>query len=635
MGDSPRATITAATMTVNIVSGTSTANNAKAFQVTGGEWTSSTLQWSNKPVANISLEENISHNNKTKYQFSCLAAVQHWYDGDTTGQNENYGIMLCYQDPEIADYNSFYSADCTDANSRPALTISYNPPNSTLDVDEGKTLTLSVSGALGAVTWTSSDTSIATVNSDGVVSGIRAGKAIITAYAGGAAYETFTVYVTVADGVYYVKYAGLCLGITGRVFENATVSMYEKATSGGARLRQLWKIAYLGDGFYTIRPMYRLSMGLHTSSSIVDIARISENNSLEEVQHINRWMITYNENGYMFLQAGISSRTMKAERPYPGTMVSIDEPEPNSYDFNWELEETTYVEEQLILIDLRSGTISDTIEVEAYYGARMSLADLNVAVSFVSEYTNLQQIEYSTLNPANIQYDQTKEKVIGVEKSSEGILVASRSFIGNSYLYNKQITIKVSEAPNSPPLKPQEKSNWCWVASAQMLALNYEPSISKTQSDAVNSIFGSTLDKKGTAEQTAETTEYFLESVGNNTSIGYTELGTIITKESLIRFIDAGHSIIIRRGLYYENDTSGKRAQGHASLICSYANIDGDLKFMILDPWPVNEGEIVWLTYKKICCNVEEGLYTWFWDGIVAAYIGSYGTLTPMENEIN
>ena len=88
------ATITAATMTVNIVSGTSTAYNASAYQVTEAEWASSTLQWSNMPDANTLLEQNISHNNKTKYQFSCLTAVQHWYDGDTTGQNENYGVML-------------------------------------------------------------------------------------------------------------------------------------------------------------------------------------------------------------------------------------------------------------------------------------------------------------------------------------------------------------------------------------------------------------------------------------------------------------------------------------------------------------------------------------------------------------
>ena len=82
-------------MTLHFTSGTNTAANASAYQVTGGEWASGTIQWSNKPAADISLQENISHNNVTGYVFSCLTAVRHWYDGDTTGQNENYGIMLC------------------------------------------------------------------------------------------------------------------------------------------------------------------------------------------------------------------------------------------------------------------------------------------------------------------------------------------------------------------------------------------------------------------------------------------------------------------------------------------------------------------------------------------------------------
>ena len=109
-------------MKVNIVSGTSTAYNAKASQVTGS-WESATIQWSNMPGNGGLLEDNISHNNKTKYEFSCLAAVPP--RADASGQNENYGIVLQYADSSIADYNSFYSADCTDATLRPSMTVSY------------------------------------------------------------------------------------------------------------------------------------------------------------------------------------------------------------------------------------------------------------------------------------------------------------------------------------------------------------------------------------------------------------------------------------------------------------------------------------------------------------------------------
>ena len=46
-------------MTLHFTSGTNTAANASAYQVTGGEWTSGTIQWSNKPAANVLLHSNI------------------------------------------------------------------------------------------------------------------------------------------------------------------------------------------------------------------------------------------------------------------------------------------------------------------------------------------------------------------------------------------------------------------------------------------------------------------------------------------------------------------------------------------------------------------------------------------------
>jgi hypothetical protein len=136
------ATITAATMRLTMVSGTSLAYNASAYQVTGGEWDPTTIQWTNKPAANVLLESNISNNDRTKYQFSVLTAVQHWYDGDPTGQNENYGIMLRYYDESLTGYyNSVYSGDVVDTNSRPRLTITYQPVVNEVSILRGATST--------------------------------------------------------------------------------------------------------------------------------------------------------------------------------------------------------------------------------------------------------------------------------------------------------------------------------------------------------------------------------------------------------------------------------------------------------------------------------------------------------------
>lgn len=223
-------TITAATMTLHFTSGTSTAANASAYQVTEREWASGEIQWSNKPAAEVLLQSNISHNNVTGYTFSCLTAVRHWYDGDTTGQNENYGIMLRYYDETTDDYNAVYSADYTDAAKRPALTITYQ-----------------------------------------TATGI------------------------IADGVYYIRSSGtgLYLGTSGGITENTSVKLLSNATGGLAQVRQLWKVTYLGSGYYSIRPLHKLDMGLHVTSNNVDITTTEGTaDSLGDVLSSNRWKLT-------------------------------------------------------------------------------------------------------------------------------------------------------------------------------------------------------------------------------------------------------------------------------------------------------------------------------------------------------
>lgn len=206
------ATITSATMTVNIVSGTSTANSACAYQV-DSEWESGTIQWSNMPSLGTLQASNISHNNKTKYQFSCLEAVKDWYSNSTTGQHQNYGIMIRYADETIADYNSFYSADCTDAGSRPSLVINYTKeyPTTTwvdISVDNNyillgntKQVNCTTSSTNMNVTWVSNNPDIATVSSSGLVTAKSEGQVRISAvYYGSSSAAICSDYVDI--GVY-------------------------------------------------------------------------------------------------------------------------------------------------------------------------------------------------------------------------------------------------------------------------------------------------------------------------------------------------------------------------------------------------------------------------------------------------
>lgn len=116
-----------------LTSGTSTMHNASAYMVTGGDWASGTINWSNMPAADTLLHSNVAPFNSDVdgnniYFFTVSNAVHTWYNNSPTGTNSNYGFMIRYHDETIADYNAIYSADCATESSRPYLTIIYGMP---------------------------------------------------------------------------------------------------------------------------------------------------------------------------------------------------------------------------------------------------------------------------------------------------------------------------------------------------------------------------------------------------------------------------------------------------------------------------------------------------------------------------
>ena len=442
------ATITSATMTLNMVSGTSTAYNAKAYQVTGADWTSASLQWSNKPAATVLLAENISHNNKTKYQFSCLAAVQHWYNGDTTGQHENYGIMLCYNDTTIADYNSVYSADCTDAASRPSLTISYTPATSEINVLVNATRQLPLPDSEETLTWTSGNPAIVTVNSSGVITGIMAGETTVTVSAGGTELASYRVYVKIADGVYYIKNVSLgkYLKTTGGVAENTLTTLGEKQTQGLDQLIQLWRIQYMSSGYYNIRPMYRLTMGLQTTSGLANIKTAGVSDNLTGVSANFCWKIEGNSGNYKLLHTGSSALALKATGSTGGyATISTGVYSASNNAYLWNLEGPNTVDNQVLLLDTSTGGAAQGKIFHIGAGAEMSLSDLDLVVSVVCSYSLDQKISWSCDNDS-VLIDEETGTVIGRTPGESVTITATKTLQGTAC--NKSYSVRVAVVPS-------------------------------------------------------------------------------------------------------------------------------------------------------------------------------------------
>ena len=201
-------------------------------------------------------------------------------------------------------------------------------------VDEGDYIILNTN-MTGIVTWTSSNSSIATISSTGLVTGIQAGQVTITASCNGYTTASLSLWVTVPDGIYYIKNAssGHCMQTT-----EDTTYVHTQNTSQEGRINQLWKIAYISNGNYVIRPLRDFSVAMTAASSgYVAVADAQMSDS--SVPSNMYWKIVHTDYGYAFKHGGSDSKTaMPIVNGATGVPVYPSSWTP-SYFCHWNLEE--------------------------------------------------------------------------------------------------------------------------------------------------------------------------------------------------------------------------------------------------------------------------------------------------------
>ena len=391
------------------------------------------------------LATDISHNSFTKYSFSCLAAVQSWYNGSTTGQNNNYGIMMCYSKYWIDDYNAFYSADYTNEAKRPAIVIYYQ--DTTIDIDVGYSYTLAAPSATGTVTWASSDTSVVTVNSSGKFTGVKIGFATVTASVGGVVLRTYNIYVTLADGVYYLgSSTGLYLAMEGSLSAGTPVKMLSKQTQGAAKLRQLWKIEYVEGGYYYIRSLYLATRALQVTSNTANITSISTSTNPYTASLDCRWIIETNSSGYIFKHRQSSTSTSsQCLRPSGTDVVTSHYVSGNSL-FTWDLDPVTGIANQVLLLDIQTG---NSVAGGTYYidpGKKITPSELGMVTSVVCAYSLDQDIDWYSMSTSSVSIDENTDEMIQLELGGSSIISAKHRI--NGVEYSARFTVYFKATPN-------------------------------------------------------------------------------------------------------------------------------------------------------------------------------------------
>ena len=150
------------------------------------------------------------------------------------------------QTPPTSDTNtgsgsveSSSSSSSSSSTPTPTISVAIATPAST-EVEVGKTLQLTATITNGPAdakaTWTSSDDSVATVSADGLVTGVKAGKATITAAYGGA---TDTVEITVKEAAPVIG-VEISAPASTEVEIGKTLQLTATVTNGPAGAKATW-----------------------------------------------------------------------------------------------------------------------------------------------------------------------------------------------------------------------------------------------------------------------------------------------------------------------------------------------------------------------------------------------------------
>lgn len=131
----------------------------------------------------------------------------------------------------------------------------------------------------------------------------------------------------------------------------------------------------------------------------------------------------------------------------------------------------------------------------------------------------------------------------------------------------------------------QERSNWCWVASARGAA-RAETTVTATQSDGVRYVKGSVINEKGTRDETEQAAEYF------SPNSDFVQYGGPLSFNQIKVCIDNGHLVMT---LFFPG-TGNPKTSGHAIFVIGYDD-DNDGAEMIRY-CETNDGTTKWYLYE-------------------------------------
>ena len=346
-----------------------TGNSSKAvkiYAITGTPtWTESSVTWNNYGSfdSTVNYGGTLTSNQYTSFNITDL--VKAWKNGSYNG---NGSFIFIMGGTENSQHRALCSTEYSGVTCRPYIMVTYSPAltlnTDTVEINEGDTfqLNVSVNPPETIVSFNMGNSDIATISSSGLITGVRAGFTILSVSAGGDP-SYVIIYVMIEDGVYRFRNANATTYLTVDFAEEGYKVKQRNLINNGVtddqRIRQMWKIKYLGSGKYSIRPVFALFMGLSSiqegSFTYVSTHNIATIDYAYMIPNSQQWTISrpYVASDYVRLsQNGQSGKTVQALNGITnnGTAAVLDQESSSLYAL-WYPEKVNSVSTGVYLYD--------------------------------------------------------------------------------------------------------------------------------------------------------------------------------------------------------------------------------------------------------------------------------------------
>ncbi|MGN1155388.1 MAG: RICIN domain-containing protein [Agathobacter sp.] len=414
------------------------------YPLTNTTWTETTVNWKN--VGSYVEDDNYSAilSSGKVTGFDITGLVKYWKTGKYSA---NAGFILI--NSTETKNKSFCSSEYGTTSYRPYVEMTYEEDFSlstySTEVAEGGTVTINAatnpSGQ--AVTWKivqGSATIVAYSNTSCTVSGAKAGdvrlEASITTADGKKISKYCDIYVHLVDGVYYIKNmnSGHCLEVpNGTILDYTKVtqaSQYSSTTSEVTRLRQMWKVKYMEDGSYSIRPLHNAEMGLYWGGNLM-VWNIGTDDNVYSTPKNAQWTINWDGSGYVVKQHGdnvIAVMQISGASKTEGANIVTGTDVENA-NCRWTFSKITNVPSGVVLYDTSTGLALSGGTVRAVaIDETKTLDDLRLkAVVYSGDFKNhsitwhLPNLSYGNY----VDIDSSTGEVVGLVENSVTVMASS------------------------------------------------------------------------------------------------------------------------------------------------------------------------------------------------------------------